>query len=666
MTARLWTPPRAANILSAMVLTAGLGLIHVQGAVAQDAAAPTAAPVAAAAPVKHHGLSLVGELQYKADFKHFDWVNPDAPKGGAARLRVDGTFDNLNQFTIDGVPAAGIGLVNDTLMATSLDEPSAEYGLIAEWVSHPPDFASATFGLRKEARFHDGKPVTVEDVIFSLDIQKKVNPFLGKYFKNVVKAEKTGENEVTFTFDKAGNRELPHILGQLNVLPKHYWEAKNEKGEARDLAKTTLEAPLGSGAYKIKSVDAGRSIVYERVKDYWAANLPVMKGQNNFDELKFTYFRDRTASFEEFKSGKIDFWQENTSRAWASQYGFDAVKNGLVKKEAVPLTNTVSRMQGFAMNLRRLKFQDVRVRQALNLAFNFEDLNKQITFGLYQRVGSYFDNSELKAAGLPEGRELEILKEFESELPKDLFTKEWKNPVYNTADDARMHLKQALDLLKDAGWTVNDEEIADPSCGAMCKLMRSVGLGSAKKARVLRNAKGEALEIEFLVPGEMFNAHISHYIQNLALIGIKGVIRQVDESQYQKRENTFDFDVVVANFGQSLSPGNEQRDYWSSAAAEVEGTRNVMGIKNPVIDKIIDKIVFAKDRAELVASTKALDRVLLWGHYLVPHWHNPAQWIAYWDRLGKPQKLPSQSSGFPEIWWYDDAKAKALDTAMKK
>ena len=647
----------------ALVLWAGIAYSNFS--FAQDAA-PAAEAKPQGAQVRRHAVSLIGEPKFKADFKNFDWVNPDAPKGGTLRMWADGTFDNLNAFTIKGVAAEGLGLINDTLMQDSLDEPSTSYGLIAEWVSWPDDYSTVTYGLRKEAKFHDGKPVTPEDVVFSFDTLKKVNPFLAKYYKNVVKAEKSGDHEVTFVFDKSGNRELPQIIGQLAVLPKHYWEAKGTNGEPRDLEKTTVEPPLGSGAYKIKSMDTGRTIVYERVKDYWAQDLPVAKGQSNFDEIRYTYFRDRTPAFEEFKSGKIDFWRENTSSAWANQYGFDAVKNGLVKKESIAITNTVARMQGMAFNLRRPKFEDPRVRQALNLAFNFEDLNKQVMFGLYTRVGSYFDNSVLKASGLPQGRELEILKEFEKDLPPAVFTTEWKNPVNATREDIRGHMNDALKLFKEAGWELREEEVDDPSCGMVCKSMRAVGVSSAKKGKVLRNAKGEQLEIEFLVPGEMFNRHLSFFIGNLELIGVKGTIRVVDEAQYVERRNRKDFDVMIESFAQSLSPGNEQREFWGSASADVDGSRNVMGLKNPVVDALVDKIVFAKDRAELVAATKALDRTLLWGFYLIPNWHNPAEWIAHWDRFGRPEKLPSQTSGFPTIWWHDAAKDTALQASKAK
>ncbi len=614
---------------------------------------------------RHHALSLIGEPKYGPDFQHFDWVNPDAPKGGTVRFAVEGTFDSLNPFTIKGMPASALGMLYDSLMAQSPDEELAEYGLIAEWVSYPPDYSSATFGLRPEARFHDGTPITPEDVIFSLEALKKAHPHYGKYYKNVVKAEKTGEHEVTFTFDKGGNRELPHILGQLTVLPKHYWEGKGANGEVRDLTKTTLEIPLGNGAYKIKSFDTSNNIVYERVKDYWAKDLPVSRGQWNFDEIRFQYFRDRVAAFEEFKSGRADYWRENTASSWATQFDFDAVKKGWVKKEAIPVAG-VARMQAFIFNLRRKQFQDPRVRHAFALAFNFEDLNRNFLFNQYVRVGSFFDNSELKATGLPEGRELEILKEVEKDIPPDVFTTEWKNPVNANRDDMRKNLSEAMKLLAEAGWTMRQETVEDPDCGFFCKTVRMVGLGSEKMQTVVRNAAGEPLTAEFLLPSESFQRHVSSYISNLEKIGIKATMRIVDPAQYEQRETNFDFDIVVDSFPQSLSPGNEQRDFWGSAAADQPGSRNTIGMKNPAIDHLIEKIVFSKDRADLVAATRALDRVLLWNWYLVPQWHNPTEWIATWDIFGRPATLPQLTSGFLQVWWLDPARQQALAAARGK
>jgi len=624
----------------------------------------TAPPATTADLPRYTALSLIGEPKFGPDFKHFDWVNPDAPKGGVVRFSVEGTFDSLNPFSIKGVPAGPAAMIYDTLMSGSLDEESTEYGLVAEWVQFPADYAWAKFGLRPEARFHDGTPITPEDVIFSLEALKKANPMYGRYYKNVVKAEKTGDHEVTFTFDMAGNRELPQILGQLTVFPKHFWEATGKNGEPRDLGKSTLEIPLGSGPYKIKEFDTGNRIVLERVADYWAKDLPVRVGQYNFDEMRFQYFREKTAAFEDFKAGRADIWRESTARDWATQYKFPAIDKGWVKKEAIP-TKGVARMQGFVFNTRRDKFKDARVRHAFNYAFDFEDLNRSVLFGQYTRVASYFDNSELAAKGLPTGRELEILKPFEKDLPPELFTTEWKNPVFATREDLRKNLAEAMRLFKEAGWEVREEEVEDADCGTFCKIGRAIGLGSAKTQAVMRNAKGEPFVVEFLLGNGAFQPHVAHFISNLEKIGVQASIRVVDDAQYEQRETNFDFDIIIDSFAQSNSPGNEQRDFWGSAAADQPGTRNTIGIKSPVIDTIIEQLVQAQTREEVVAHTRALDRVLLWGHYLVPHWYNPYEWIATWDKFGRPDKLPSLTSGFSQIWWVDPAKEQALAAQRK-
>ncbi len=624
------------SVLAALALVAA----SVPSAFAEDAGADPAAPATSAEPPRYHALSLIGAPKYGPDFKHFGWVNPDAPKGGTVRFSNEGTFDSLNPYSIKGVPAGPVGMIYDTLMAGSPDEESTEYGLIAEWVSYPADYAWAKFGLRPEARFHDGTPITPEDVIFSLDALKKAHPMYARYYKNVVKAEKTGAHEVTFIFDLTGNRELPQILGQLTVFPKHFWEATGKNGEPRDLAKSTLEIPLGSGPYKIKSVDTGNRIVLERVKDYWAKDLPVRVGQFNFDELRFHYFRERTAAFEDFKAGRADFWRENTASAWATQFNFDAIAKGWVKKEAIP-TGGVARMQGFVFNTRRDKFKDPRVRQAFNYAFNFEDLNRTVLFGQYTRVSSYFDNSELAARGLPEGRELEILKPFEKELPAEVFTTEWKNPVFAAPEDTRKNLGTAMRLLNEAGWQVRPGR------------------------SVLTNAAGEPLAVEFLLGSDAFQRHVAHYISNLQKIGVEATIRVVDDAQYGQRETNFDFDIIIDSFPQSMSPGNEQRDFWGSAAADQPGSRNTIGIKNPVIDALIEELVLAPDRESVVAHTRALDRVLLWGHYLVPQWYNPYEWIATWNVFGRPETLPSLTSAFTQVWWVDPAKEQALAAHRK-
>jgi microcin C transport system substrate-binding protein len=601
------------------------------------------AALASEASPKHHALSLVGEPKYSADFKHFDWVNPDAPKGGSLRQFDEGSFDSLNPFSFKGQKAADLGLLYDSLMVDSPDEASTQYCLICEWVSYPADFSSVTFKLRPEARFQDGKPITVEDVIYSLEAQKKANRQAEHYYKNVVKAEKTGEHEVTFTFDAKGNRELPHIVGQLNVLPRHYWEGKDANGTQRDITSTTLEPPLGSGAYRIKEVVPGRSIAYERVKDYWAKDLPVMRGQWNFDLISVDYFRERTAGFETFKTGRIDVWNENVAKDWMTAYDFPAVKTGQIKKERYEV-NRVAPMQAFVFNIRRPQFQDARVRQAFNLAFDFELINKQLLYNMYIRTESYFDNSELKASGLPTGRELEILKEVQAEVPPEVFTTEYKNPTNPTPEARRANLRKAAQLLHQAGWK------RDPKAGD----------------NLIRDASGQTLKAEILLGSPTFERHTLTYIGDLKLLGIDASVRVVDSAQYQRRRRTYDFDITFSGFAQSESPGNEQRYFWGSGAADQEGGNNTIGIKNPAIDKLIDKVIFAKDRAELVAATKALDRVLLWNHYLVPHWHYPYERIVYWDKYRHPAKLPSRTISFERVWWYDEAAAKKLAEARSQ
>lgn len=632
VTLRLRRLPKHSNaasfIVRALSLTIALG-----ATLSTLSLAPTVAHAQDA--VCHHALSLVGTPKMSADFKHFDWVNADAPKGGTIRQFVDGTFDTLNPFSDKGVKAAGLGLVVDSLMASSPDEPSVAYGLIAECVTYPDDFSSATFKLRPEARFHDGKPITPDDVIFSLDQLKKINPFYGYYYKNVTEAEKVGDHEVKFTFDSTGNRELPLIVGELSVIPKHYWEGKSANGAARDLDATTVEPPLGNGAYKVKSVETSRKIVYERVADYWAKDLPVMRGQYNFDTLDFTYYRDRTPAFEDFKTGRLDIWVENQAGAWATQYDFDALKKGLVKKEAIPVQR-VAPMQAFAFNLRRKQFQDPRVRHAFNLLFNFEEANKKLFYDLYVRVGSYFENSELQSKGLPEGQELEILNTVKDQVPPEVFTTEWKNPVNKEQGDFRKQQQAAMKLFNAAGWKLGPD-------------------------RQLKNEAGEQMVVEFLIDSDTFQRIILPYVKELEVFGIKASVRVVDSAQYKQREDKRDFDVIVDNFAQSISPGNEQRQFWGTDAADKDGSRNTMGIKNPAVDKLIDRIVFAKDRAELVAATKALDRVLLWNHYLVPHWHYPFERLAFWDVFGRPAKLPSQTSAPMQVWWYDAEKAKVTN-----
>ena len=602
----------------------------------------TATTLMASEPPRRHALSLIGDPAKPPDVTHFDWVNPDAPKGGKVRLRGIGTFDTLNRYAGKGSPAQGLNLINAPLMTTSLDEPSTEYGLVAAWASHPPDFSSVTFGLRPEARFHDGKPVTPEDVVFTLEAIKKASPHYALYYKNVVKAEQTAEHDVTFTFDQPGNRELPQIVGSMPVLPRHWWQAKDDKGEQRDLTRATMETPLGSGPYRVKSVDAGRAVTYERVADWWARALPVNRGQWNFDEITFLYYRDRTPAFEGFKVGETDFWPENSAKGWATGYDIDAVKRGSIRRETFE-TRQISGMQGFAFNLRRRQFQDPRVRQAFNLAFNFEWANKAMFFEQYSRVGSYFENSELKSTGLPTGQELDILEAVRDRVPPDVFTTEFRNPVFASPEDYRRHMGRAAKLLSDAGWT--------PRNG------------------VLTNAAGDRLTAEFLLVQPDFERLVLPYKTELERLGVKVDIRTVDSAQYVRRVDSFDFDIVVSRFGQSMSPGNEQRDFWGSVAADREGSQNVIGIKNVAIDTLIERVVFAKDRADLVAATRALDRVLLANHYVVPQFYSPSDRVAFWDKFGRPDKLPQQASplaSFLQVWWWDRDAEKKLEAARAR
>ncbi len=584
--------------------------------------------------VWRHGLSLFGDLKYPAGFAHFDYVKPDAPKGGRVRLFTVGSFDSLNPYTFKGEAAGIVGSIYDRLIKPALDEPGSEYGLIAEAVAHPPDFSSVSYRLRPQARFHDGRPITVEDVIWSMENLKKAHPFYNFYYGNIAKVEQTGEREVRFIFSAKGNRELPQITGQMPVLPKHWWTGKDASGKPRSLLNATLEPPLGSAAYRIRKVKPGESVVLERVKDYWAKDLPVNVGYDNFDEIELIYFRDDTVALEAFKADQYDWRDENNSKNWATAYDFPAVKRGDVILEKFYLKNSRG-MQAFVFNLRRKKFQDRRVREAFNYAFDFEWANTNLFYGQYTRTNSFFSNSELAATGLPEGRERALLEKVKDKVPPEVFTKEYRNPENRTPADLRNHLRRAMKLLMSAGWKLG-------------------------KDGILRNAKGEPFEVEFLLVSPAFERIVLPYIRNLKRIGIRATVRTVDSAQYERRVKSFDFDIIVGGWGQSLSPGNEQRNYWGSAAADRPGSRNLAGIKDPAVDWLIEQIIFAKSRKDLIAATRALDRVLLWNFYVLPTWHITYERTARWNRFGKPAKIPDFSVGFPDIWWWDEEKAKRI------
>jgi microcin C transport system substrate-binding protein len=575
-----------------------------------------------------HGVAMHGDVKYPAGFKHFAYVNPAAPRGGDVRLAAIGTFDTLNPFTLKGVAAAGLGEVFETLMVGSADEPFTEYGLVAETIEMPADRSWVAFTLRREARFHDGSPITAEDVVWTLETLKgKGHPFYRSYYAQVARAEVVGPRRVRFTFARGENRELPLIVGQMPVLSRAHWST-------RDFEKTTLEPPLGSGPYRIDAVEPGRTITYRRVKDYWAASLPVNVGRDNFDTIRFDYYRDSTVALEAFKAGQYDFRSENTAKHWATGYTGPAIAAGLIRKELIE-NEVPTGMQAYVFNQRRPIFKDPRVRQALASAFDFEWTNKHLFYGAYTRTRSYFSNSELAATGLPGPDELKVLAPFRGKVPDEVFARAYEPPATDGSGNLRDNLRQALALLQAAGWTV--------------------------KGQRLLNAQGQPMEFEILGNDPAFERIHLPFAKNLERLGVTARVRTVDTAQYQNRIDNFDFDVVVTVWPQSLSPGNEQRDMWHSAVADTPGSRNLAGIKDPVVDQLIDLVIAAPDRAALVARTRALDRVLLWGHHVVPHWHIRAWRVAYWDRFSRPAVAPRYALSF-DTWWVDPRK----DTELAK
>jgi microcin C transport system substrate-binding protein len=588
-----------------------------------------AGPAHAEDPPRMHGIAMHGDLKYGPGFTHFDYVNPDAPKGGRIRFGVaETTFDSFNPFLVKGNPAAGIGAIYETLMVPSADEPFSMYGALAETVQTPADRSWVLFELRPEARWHDGKPITPEDVIWTFEtLLEKGQPFYRFYYASVDKVEKRGEHGVYFHFKPGTNRELPLILGQLAVLPKHWWAT-------RTFDTASLEPPLGSGDYKVGKFEAGRFVEYERVADYWGKDLPVTRGFGNFDVQRYEYFRDATVALEAFKGGQFDFRAENSAKSWATGYDTPAVQAGRIVKEEVPHQRPAG-MQGFAMNVRRPIFQDPRVREALSWAFDFEWANKALFYGQYTRTRSYFENSELAARGLPGPDEVALLEPFRDKVPAEVFTTEYQPPRTDGSGNNRENLRRAAELFKAAGWTVQD--------GKLVK-------------------EGMPFAFEILLPDAQYERIALPYKKSLETIGVQPTVRTVDTAQYRRRTDTFDYDVTIAVFGQSDSPGNEQREFWTSAAARREGSRNVIGIQDPTVDALVEAIIAAPDRASLVTACRALDRVLQWGHYVVPNWYIAKDRIAYWNRFGKPSVVPKDGVQIG-AWWWDAKKAAALDGA---
>jgi microcin C transport system substrate-binding protein len=588
----------------------------------------------AAGAAWRHGVSPFGELKYPFGFKQFDYVKANAPKGGAARQIAIGTFDNFNTVVagIKGALVLGIELNYDTLLVPALDEVSSDYGLLAESVSYPDNFTSASYRLRAEAKWHDGTPVTPDDVVFSFDAFKKLSPQAAANFQHVVKAEKTGDREVSFVFDAPGSRGLPQIVGQLTILPKAWWEGTDKDGKKRDIGSTTLEPPLGSGPYLIKEFAPGRSIVYERVKDYWGSAVNVNIGRDNFDELRFEYFRDTTVALEAFKADSVDWRLENSAKNWATGYDFPAVVDKRVILEEFPINN-VGMMQAFAFNIRREKFQDPRVRLAFNYAFDFEEMNKQIFFGQYKRIASYFQGTDLAATGLPNGRELELLDAVRDQISADVFKKPYSNPVSGTPAAVRDNLREAVRLLKESGYDMRDQQFVNRKLG-------------------------EPFTVEFLGNNPVFERVFLFYKPSLERLGITVSVRTVDEAQYENRLRSWDFDIITFAWPETQLPGNELRDYFGSQAADQSGSDNMIGIKNPAVDAMIDQVIFAKKYEDLVAAAKALDRVLLWNNYVVPQWSYNKVRTARWDRFSHHDPLPKYGmAAFPNLWWWDADKA---------
>lgn len=572
----------------------------------------------AAEPV--HGLAMHGDVKYAADFTHFDYVNPDAPKGGVLKQASFGGFDTFNPFSVKGTPAPGTGYLFDTLMVESLDEPFSQYGLLAESIELPEDRTGVTFNLNPLARFHDGTPVTAEDVVFSFEtLKEKGIPQYRYYFKDVETVTAEGDRRVVFTFQSGDNRELPLILGQMPVLSKKDWVGK-------DFTATTLVPPLGSGPYQVVDFEVNRYVVYRRNPDYWAQDLPVHKGQYNFDEIRFDIYRDTTVAVEAFKAGAYDIRVENEAKKWATAYrDMPALKEGRVIQKAFK-HGLPSGMQGFVFNTRRPVFADKRVRQALALAFDFKWSNDNLFYGAYQRTTSYFDNSELASSGVPTGAEKALLESYGTQLDASVLTTAVTFPDIESGQ-LRTRLMQALDLLKEAGWTVQD------------------GL--------LKNAAGVPFEFEILLDtsgAAAWERIVLPYLRNLKKLGIQASVRVMDVMQYKHRLDTFDYDMFVFVWGQSLSPGNEQRYFWGSASADQPGSYNFAGIRDVVVDDLIERVIAAKDRSDLVTATRALDRVLLNGWYVVPHWYSPETHLIYWNKFGMPETVPQKGMSL-STWW---------------
>ena len=578
-----------------------------------------------------HAIAMHGEPKYNEDFLNVEYIDINSLKGGSIVRSAIGTFDSFNPFTLKGTAAIGIGALYETLTTGSSDEAFTEYGLLAETIEWPDDRSWVSYDIRKEAKWHDGKKITADDVVWTFNtLMEKGHPFYSYYYGDVAEVIKENEQKVRFNFKTNTNKELVLIIGQLPVLPKHYWEDRNFED-------TTLEIPIGSGPYKIKSFDSGRSITYELNNEYWGFKnkIPIKVGKDNFGTIRYDYYKDRGIEREAFKSGEIDFFSENSSKEWATSYNINSIKNGLIIKELIQHENPQG-MQGFAFNIRKDKFKDRRVRKALSYAFDFEWSNKNLFFDAYIRTDSFFENSELASSGLPSKEELNYLNPYFDVLPKEIFSEEFKNPVTDGSGYMRNQLQEASILLKDAGWDLINGQLKHSSTN-------------------------EIFEFEILLRSPAFERIVLPFRDNLEKLGMKVIVRTIDSAEYQKKIETFDFDMIVQTFSQSLSPGNEQRSFWGSDAADTNGSRNVIGIKNYAVDGLVESLINAKDREELITITRALDRVLLWNYYVIPQWHISSYRVLYWDFFDQPTRKPKYSLGF-DTWWVNQNKYNQIQS----
>ncbi len=567
-----------------------------------------------------HAISVFGDIKYKKDFLKFDYVNPEAPKGGKIKLAERGTFDSLNQFLLKGLPAIGLDYIYESLLKESLDEPLTAYGLLAESVYIAEDKSSVTFFLHKNAKWHDNVSITAHDVVWTFNtLLENGHPYFKSYYSDIIKAEYINDQTVKFYFSNKNNRELPIIIGQMKILPKHFWE-KN------DFSNSGLIQPLGSGPYQIKSFIPGKSITYKRVANHWGEKLPIYVGQNNFDIIQYDYYRDSNVMIEALKSKEYHFRHENISKEWATSYNEVIKNNNFIKEE---INHELPQgMQAFVFNLRKDIFKNILLRKALSLAFDFEWTNKTLFYGQYIRTKSYFSNSELSSSGLPSTKELEILNKFKNKIPSEVFSEEYDPGTTDGSGNNRNNLRHAFKILKEGNYKLINNNLIDPD--------------------------GNEIKFEILLLSPAFERIVNPFIKNLSKLGVKATIRIVDTAQYKNRIDNFDFDMVVMARGQSLTPGNEQKNFWSSISADVSGSLNWIGIKNPVIDELIELIINAQNRESLITHTKALDRVLLHNHYVIPHWHIKYWRLAYWDYLKRPNNIPKYNLGFPEIWWHNN------------